>query len=76
MTRSVISLYLEQGRNRFVKENIDTIYAPEGTFIGLCYYLKFYQLYFIIIQYFIIIYNNFNNSSVIFIICLKNFNLL
>ncbi|CAG9539735.1 unnamed protein product [Cercopithifilaria johnstoni] len=34
MTRSVISLYLEQGRNRFTKENIDTIYTPEGTFIA------------------------------------------
>ncbi|KAL4002026.1 CAP-Gly domain family protein [Acanthocheilonema viteae] len=34
MTRSVISLYLEQGRNQFTKENIDTIYAPEGTFIA------------------------------------------
>ncbi|VDK65428.1 unnamed protein product [Onchocerca ochengi] len=34
MTRSVISLYLEQGRNRFAKENIDTIYTPEGTFIA------------------------------------------
>ncbi|EJD76144.1 hypothetical protein LOAG_16846 [Loa loa] len=34
MTRSIISLYLEQGRNRFTKENIDTIYTPEGTFIA------------------------------------------
>ncbi|EJW70677.1 hypothetical protein WUBG_18414 [Wuchereria bancrofti] len=34
MTRSVISLYLEQGRNRFSKGNIDTIYTPEGTFIA------------------------------------------
>lgn len=42
MTRSVISLYLEQGRNRFAKGNIDTIYAPEGTFIGM---LLFYELH-------------------------------
>uniref|UniRef100_A0A915PCW0 Uncharacterized protein n=1 Tax=Setaria digitata TaxID=48799 RepID=A0A915PCW0_9BILA len=34
MTRSIISLYLEQGRNRFAKENTDTIYTPEGTFIA------------------------------------------
>ncbi|VDN02495.1 unnamed protein product [Thelazia callipaeda] len=34
MTRSLVSLYQEQGRNRCTRENIDTIYTPEGTFIA------------------------------------------
>uniref|UniRef100_A0A9J2QAK8 Lebercilin domain-containing protein n=1 Tax=Ascaris lumbricoides TaxID=6252 RepID=A0A9J2QAK8_ASCLU len=34
LTRSIVSVYLEQGRSRLSGSNADTIYAPEGTFIG------------------------------------------
>ena len=34
LTRSVASIYLEQGRNRTPAVDVDTIYTPEGTFIG------------------------------------------
>ncbi|KHN72942.1 Uncharacterized protein M01A8.2 [Toxocara canis] len=33
LTRSIVSVYLEQGRSRLSGSNADTIYAPEGTFI-------------------------------------------
>lgn len=34
LTRSVVSMYLQQGRNRAAINDADTIYAPEGTFIA------------------------------------------
>uniref|UniRef100_A0A915C866 CAP-Gly domain-containing protein n=1 Tax=Parascaris univalens TaxID=6257 RepID=A0A915C866_PARUN len=34
LTRSIVSVYLEQGRSRLSGSNADTIYAPEGTFIA------------------------------------------
>ncbi|MFH4973661.1 hypothetical protein AB6A40_000370 [Gnathostoma spinigerum] len=34
LSKSVVSMYLENGRSRSSNRNIDTIYTPEGTFIA------------------------------------------
>uniref|UniRef100_A0A183DM36 DDE_Tnp_1_7 domain-containing protein n=1 Tax=Gongylonema pulchrum TaxID=637853 RepID=A0A183DM36_9BILA len=41
MTCSVASMYLKQGRKSSSKASIDTIYTPEGTFIGIFYTFNF-----------------------------------